>query len=80
MTLAELANGEPLDVAIIGGGINGCGIARELALRGMCCKDTVAGTMATLLGWDANERERQLRAFESDAAYHIPTLSELATE
>ena len=48
--------------------------------RGMCCKDTVAGTMATLLGWDANERERQLRAFESDAAYHIPTLSELATE
>ena len=35
MTLAELANGEPLDVAIIGGGINGCGIARGLALRGL---------------------------------------------
>ena len=35
MSLVELASGPPLDVAIIGGGINGCGIARELSLRGL---------------------------------------------
>ncbi len=35
MTLAELASGPPLDLAIIGGGINGCGIAEEAAARGL---------------------------------------------
>lgn len=35
MTLAELARGEPLDVAVIGGGINGAAIAREAASRGL---------------------------------------------
>ncbi len=33
--LAALSAGPPLDAVIIGGGINGCGIARELALRGL---------------------------------------------
>ena len=32
--LAALASGPPLDAVIIGGGINGCAIARELSLRG----------------------------------------------
>lgn len=35
MTLAEVANGEPLDVAVVGGGINGAAIAREAASRGL---------------------------------------------
>jgi len=35
VTLAALAAGPPLDLAIIGGGINGCGIAEEAAARGL---------------------------------------------
>ena len=35
MTLAELAAGPPLDLAVIGGGINGCAIAEEAAARGL---------------------------------------------
>lgn len=35
MTLAELEAGPPLDLAIIGGGINGCAIAEEAAARGL---------------------------------------------
>lgn len=35
MTLDDLAAGPPLDVAIIGGGINGCAIAEEAAARGL---------------------------------------------
>ncbi|MEO6397551.1 MAG: FAD-dependent oxidoreductase, partial [Tepidiformaceae bacterium] len=35
MTLETLAAGPPLDLAIIGGGINGCGIAEEAAARGL---------------------------------------------
>jgi glycerol-3-phosphate dehydrogenase len=34
-TLEEVVNGPPLDVVIVGGGINGCAVARELALRGL---------------------------------------------
>ena len=34
-TLNALAEGAPLDAAIIGGGINGCAIARELSSRGL---------------------------------------------
>lgn len=33
-SIADVANGPPLDAAIIGGGINGAAIARELAARG----------------------------------------------
>jgi glycerol-3-phosphate dehydrogenase len=35
MELRDAAQGPPLDAVVIGGGINGCGIARELALRGL---------------------------------------------
>jgi len=35
MKVAELASGPPLDVAVIGGGINGCAIAEEAAARGL---------------------------------------------
>jgi len=33
--LAALSGGPPLDVVVIGGGINGCGIAEELSARGL---------------------------------------------
>lgn len=35
MTLVHLAGAEPLDAVIIGGGINGCAIAEECAVRGL---------------------------------------------
>lgn len=35
MNLAELERAEPLDAAIIGGGINGCAIAEEASARGL---------------------------------------------
>ncbi len=35
MNLAELAAGPPLDLAVVGGGINGCAIAAEAARRGL---------------------------------------------
>jgi glycerol-3-phosphate dehydrogenase len=35
MNLAEAAEGPPFDVVVVGGGINGCGIAREIASRGL---------------------------------------------
>ncbi len=35
MTLAELAEGEPFDLVVIGGGINGAGIASEAARAGL---------------------------------------------
>ncbi len=35
MNLADLAAGPPLDLVVIGGGINGCAIAEEAAARGL---------------------------------------------
>lgn len=35
MNLTELASGPPLDLAVIGGGINGCAITAEAARRGL---------------------------------------------
>ncbi len=35
MTLAEASAGEPFDLVVIGGGINGCAIAEEAAARGL---------------------------------------------
>lgn len=35
MSLADAANGPPFDAIVIGGGINGAGIGRELALAGL---------------------------------------------
>ena len=31
----ETVSGEPYDIAVIGGGVNGCGIARDAAGRGL---------------------------------------------
>ncbi len=42
------------------------------ACRGLCCSERVAMEAARHLGWDADERERQVRAFEADVAYHLP--------
>jgi glycerol-3-phosphate dehydrogenase len=35
VTFADLASGPPLDLVVIGGGINGCAIAEEAAARGL---------------------------------------------
>ncbi len=35
MSLAALASGPPLDVVVVGGGINGCAVADEAAARGL---------------------------------------------
>lgn len=35
MNLADLASGAPLDLVVIGGGINGCAIAEEASARGL---------------------------------------------
>jgi len=42
------------------------------ACRGLCCSERVATEAARYLGWDVDERARQLRAFEADVAFHLP--------
>lgn len=56
MTLAELAAGPPLDLAVIGGGINGCAIAEEAAARGL----RVALFEATDFGFGTTWRSTKL--------------------
>lgn len=56
MSLAELANGPALDVAVIGGGINGCAIAEECAARGL----RVALFEATDFGFGTTWRSTKL--------------------
>ncbi|MBK9546791.1 MAG: glycerol-3-phosphate dehydrogenase/oxidase [Dehalococcoidia bacterium] len=56
MTLDELTNGEPFDAVIIGGGINGCGIAEEAAARGL----RVALFEATDFGFGTTWRSTKL--------------------
>ncbi|MGE3075450.1 MAG: FAD-dependent oxidoreductase [Dehalococcoidia bacterium] len=56
MTLSELADGEPFDAVIIGGGINGCAIAEECAARGL----RVALFEATDFGFGTTWRSTKL--------------------
>jgi glycerol-3-phosphate dehydrogenase len=56
MTLAELASGAPLDLVVIGGGINGCAIAEEAAARGL----RVALFEATDFGFGTTWRSTKL--------------------
>jgi len=56
MNLEELASGQPLDLAIIGGGINGCAIAEEAAARGL----RVALFEATDFGFGTTWRSTKL--------------------
>lgn len=56
MTLTELAGGPPLDLAVIGGGINGAAIAEEAAARGM----RVALFEATDFGFGTTWRSTKL--------------------
>ena len=56
MTLADLAAGPPLDLAVIGGGINGCAIAEEAAARGL----RVALFEATDFGFGTTWRSTKL--------------------
>lgn len=56
MNLQDLESGPPLDLAIIGGGINGCAIAEEAAARGLC----VALFEATDFGFGTTWRSTKL--------------------
>ena len=56
MTPAELASGPPLDLAVIGGGINGVAIAEEVAARGL----RVALFEATDFGFGTTWRSTKL--------------------
>jgi hypothetical protein len=47
------------------------------ACRGLCCHRESAGLAAPILGWDARETARQVAAFESDVAFHLPGLDSL---
>ncbi|MGE5597360.1 MAG: FAD-dependent oxidoreductase [Hyphomicrobiales bacterium] len=40
--------------------------------RGLCCHRKAAELAAPILGWDADEVDRQVRAFEADVEYHLP--------
>lgn len=48
--------------------------------RGLCCKDRAAEIAGAILGWDEQERSRQVAAFEADVAKHLPTAQSLAEE
>ena len=41
--------------------------------RGLCCHVEVARLAGGVLGWDAAEQASQVKAFESEVAYHLPT-------
>jgi glycerol-3-phosphate dehydrogenase len=42
--------------------------------RGLCCHREVARVAGELLGWGAEERERQVRGYERDVNFHLPAL------
>jgi glycerol-3-phosphate dehydrogenase len=48
------------------------------ACRGLCCHERVARLAAASLGWTDAERDAQIRAFEAEVAYHLPTEQSLA--
>ena len=56
MNLAETSNGPPFDVAVVGGGINGCAIAEECSARGL----RVALFEATDFGFGTTWRSTKL--------------------
>lgn len=40
--------------------------------RGLCCHRRAAELLGEELGWSAADRERQVAAYESEVAYHLP--------
>lgn len=48
--------------------------------RGLCCHNEAARLAGDILGWDEAGREAQVRAFEAEVAYHLPTEELLASE
>ncbi|MGH2610432.1 MAG: glycerol-3-phosphate dehydrogenase C-terminal domain-containing protein, partial [Tepidiformaceae bacterium] len=42
--------------------------------RGFCCHEAAAAIAAKELGWNGAERKRQVKAFEKDVAFHLPTV------
>lgn len=47
--------------------------------RGLCCHGAVSRQAAAILGWNEDERARQVAAFESEVAYHLPTEESVGT-
>ncbi len=47
------------------------------ACRGLCCHRAVAEIVAEELGWDAAERESQVRLYEAEVAWHLPEVGSL---
>ncbi|MGI8927501.1 MAG: FAD-dependent oxidoreductase [Tepidiformaceae bacterium] len=45
------------------------------ACRGLCCHERAAALAGPQLGWGDEEQKRQVRAFEADVAYHLPSFS-----
>jgi glycerol-3-phosphate dehydrogenase len=50
------------------------------ACRGLCCHSQTAALMARLLGWDAQERERQVAAYEQEVARNLPAWADIVEE
>ncbi len=50
------------------------------ACRGLCCVETVAAIASKELGWKAAQRKRELKAFQEELDFHLPTLESLEAE
>ncbi len=48
--------------------------------RGLCCHREVARIVAEEAGWSVEEVAEQVRAFEEEVAYHLPTEGSLAAD
>ena len=47
------------------------------ACRGLCCAEAVASIAGEELGWDAAQRERELRSFRRELDFHLPGIDQL---
>jgi glycerol-3-phosphate dehydrogenase len=50
------------------------------ACRGLCCHREVAAVAAKEAGWSSEQVTDQVRAFEEEVAYHLPTEESLAAD
>ena len=50
------------------------------ACRGLCCHRQIAAIAAEEAGWTTDQVTEQVRAFEGEVAYHLPTEESLAAD
>lgn len=48
--------------------------------RGLCAHEAAADVASAYLGWDEEERRRQISAYERDVARHLPALDQIADQ